>query len=142
MIRTFATFEADFPEDASWDEAGIPIVPGGNAITDTIRQGMVERVASFSAVRQQGFYGWAFDFSIDASQFLCIVQFPGPWLITCEPKMSTFRKFWRGRSDDDLAVAVTVLYEILSSDQRFTNVQWFTREDYECGASTGADRPQ
>ncbi len=141
MFRTFATFEADFPDDATWDEHGVPIVPGGNAIADTIRESMMKRLVQCSVVRQHSFYGWAFNLTINASHFLCIIQYPGPWLVTCEPKTSVLKKLWRRGSDDDLAKAITILHEILSSDRRFSDVQWFTREDYEQGASSGADRP-
>ena len=141
VTRTFVTFDADFADDAAWDDDSSCVVPGGEAIASAIGDALGAHAFPCSRVRQHSFYGWAFDVSVARSQFLCLIQHPGRWLVTCDRHSTVFRRWFGRGNDDDLAITVTTLHEVLRADRRFTNVQWFSREEYEQGAETGAPTP-
>jgi len=125
-----------------WDRWENCIVPGGKGIACTIREALMAHVTDCSVVRSHSFYGWAFDVSIGKSRFVSIIQYAEPWLLQCEKEdMSLLEKLWRRTNDDTLAAAVNAVHVVLTNDPRFTAVQWFTREEYERGATRGAATP-
>jgi len=141
-VRTFVTFEAEFPDDAVWDRRENCIVPGGKGIACTIREALMAHVTDCSVVRSHSFYGWAFDVSIGKCRFVCVIQGSEPWLLICEKEdTSLLEKLWRRTHDERLAAAVNAVHVVLTNDPRFTAVQWFTREEYERGATRGAATP-
>lgn len=141
MLRTFVTFEADFPDDDVWNDDGFRVVPGGKAIALAIRDALSKRSFQCSGVRQHRFYGWAFDLAVNDTQFLCLIQVGDPWLMICEPQSSLFRRLFGRTADDESVVAVTVLHDVLAEDPRITAMQWFSREEYERGATKGTESP-
>jgi hypothetical protein len=141
--RTLATFDAAFQDDAEWDEHGLPLVPGGRGVTEALRDALERLGPRCTPLVQHSFYGWRFEFESDGKQFTCIVQSfeDEQWLLICEPRRSVWHKLISRRDDDNVAVGLTAIHEVLTSDSRISNVQWHQREEFEKGGSLGAPTP-
>ena len=131
-IETLATFDADFPYDAKWDERGLPLIPGGKAVTIALRDAIENRGNTCSDVLQHSFYGWEFRIRILNRSHTCIVQSyeNDQWLLICEPRFATWYRLFSKRSGDADAVAVNVVGEVLNSDSRFSDIRWHQRKDF------------
>ena len=101
-IRTFVTFNADFPDDAEWDENGLPLVPGGKGITLRIGELLCSQSHECLHVEQHSFYGWRFNVRVLGVLFVCLVQGYEPWLLTCEEEGSFFRRLLTKGNDEAL----------------------------------------
>jgi len=140
-IRTFVNFEADFPDEAEWDEQGNPVVPDGRSVARVIARSLNTVGFRASEPAQHTFYGWAFDVALPKRTAWCLLQAPGPWLLLVEERRSGLRRFTAGRSPVDLERLLKALDHVLKADERFSSVQWFTRDEYESGCREGTDCP-
>jgi hypothetical protein len=132
-LRNFVTFEAQFPDDAVWNEAGKPLVPAGHGIAIAFQVRLKERGFKCSEPKQHKFYGWSFEALSERVCIWLLFQGGGPWLLIAEPKRSILAQFFgRGRGPD-FEESLGILHEILRSDKRFSNARWFTRSEYERG---------
>ena len=134
-VRTHATFDADFPDDGEWDDDGIPLKPAGENVANAIRNGLTNRGIRCSEILQRSFYGWEFDYDVDGTSFICVVQGyeDDQWLLICEPRQNVWRKLFMRKDDDKLRQGSTTLHGALTSDSRFSNVRWYDREQFEKG---------
>jgi hypothetical protein len=141
-VRTFVTFEADFPDDSVWDAKENLMVPGGRVLATWLRERLQDRGLECSGVAQQRFYGWRFDATVRDEPVECILQGGHPWLLISEPKTSLLGRLVGHVDRSALEVVASSIHDILKRDLRFSSVRWFTRKDYEAGKDRlGADTP-
>jgi len=136
-LRPFLTFEADFPDDAEWDENQELVVPGGKAMISAIREQVEGRGYACTAVEQHSYFGWRFDARRSAARVQCLVQLTGPWLLMTTLHHSMTDRLTMRRRDDEHESFVSLLQEILSHDSRFSCVKSYTREEYEHTSGPG-----
>ena len=97
-LRTYTTFEADFPDDAEFEEAGEIKRPGGLGIARVLCQMLQDRGFKVSEPEQHSFYGWAFVVRDEDLAFWFLLQFPGPWLLLSQNRTSLFRRLFSSTS--------------------------------------------
>jgi hypothetical protein len=132
--RTFVTFTADFPDDASWDDRGNLLVPGGRTIAAVLATALRLAGSSCTDVVQHSFYGWTFDVTCDNIKCRFVLadgDAEMEWLLQIEGRLSLLGLSFRRSSCDDIRSCQVRVHEILHNDIRFSNVLWHTREDYE-----------
>ena len=126
MVRTFATFLSEFPDDSEEDGDGDILVPGGRAIA----QALAAKILSAGAPRQHEFYGWKFEFKTTSNKDAWVlIQQPGPWLLTVESKAGWFQK--RIGNAADKAEAVDVIRSAIEGIEEISSVSWFTEQEFE-----------
>jgi hypothetical protein len=133
MKQRFVTFDASFPDDARHSETGDVISPGGRAIAERL----VSLLGSAAPCEQHSHYGWAFA----AGGCWCLVQHPDSWLLIVEDRGPLFERWFRpNRAAQRFQAFSEQLSQALDSDRAFSNVSWFTREEYErLGPRRGRD---
>ncbi len=141
--RTVATFDAAFPDDAEWDEHGNLLIPGGRAVTEALHDALVAIGSHCTPVVQHSFYGWKFDIECKGTRFTYIVQSfeNDQWLLICNPRIRALRRLFSQPSDDIIAPGSTTMHTVLTSNNCFSNVRWYNREQFEKGGGTGAATP-
>jgi hypothetical protein len=146
--RDFVTFDADFPDDAQWDEQDNPVLPGGRLVAEAIREKLQIAGVSCSAVSQHSFYGWAFDANAENAKVSYLLQagegwLPGGllcnWLLRLEPQESLLRRWFGPFNSAGFESLQTKVHDILTGDKRFSKVLWYTRADYESGKKERAN---
>ena len=133
--RNFVEFDADFPDDAVWDEDGNNLVPGGQAIAEYLRNQLRERGLPTSKLVQHHFYGWAFEISSEEVDVWCLLQGGGDWLLIVDPRLSLIERLVGSSRLSGFDKVRSILHDILSNDSHFAKVMWYTRRDYESGRS-------
>ena len=140
--RNFITFDADLPDDSQWDAREVLLVPGGRTIAQVLHEFLCKRGYLCSDVAQHSFYGWVFGASNKTGFVRCLVQYPGPWLLMCEKSVSFLDRLFRRTPEPAPQEFLDTVYDVLSTDRRFSKVRWFTRDDFLRGDdSRWADRP-
>lgn len=132
MLRTFLTFEANFPDDCEFTAGGDVSRPGGQNIATAIAGLLSRQGWPTTAPIQHSFYGWAFTAG-EAHEFGFLIQDAGPWLLQCEDQGT--RQDERKQRD-----VLSALNDELASDDRFRELNWFTKRDYEARRA-GAQTP-
>jgi hypothetical protein len=131
MLRTFVTFEAAFPDDGEWDEHENPIRPPGKNVAEAIAQLIEGGDVHASSPSQYKFYGWELELEEGTHRAWCLLQYPGPWLLMIEPRLSMRQRlFQSGAENEWFAALLDRIGETLRSDPRFTGIRWFTEEEY------------
>jgi hypothetical protein len=137
-LLTYATFDADFPEDAELAESDDLEHPGGRTIAQVLCEMLRGCGLKVSEPEQHSFYGWAFIASDDEFAFWFLLQFPGPWLLLSQDKTSLFRRLFSPKSLSRHRRMLEMLNDAMAHDVRFRNLQWFSKQQFEnCG-----DRPR
>ena len=127
MIKNFAKFSADFPDDSLENADGDIVVPAGRSIASAI----ASRIASASTPLQHSFYGWRFEFRcFSGNEAWALLQQPGPWLLTVEVKGWFLRE---SKKDAVLGEAVEVVKKVLGSMSEIHEVSWHTPESTGSG---------
>ena len=139
-FRNFVTFDADFPEDSQWGKGGIALVPGGKGIAQSLRDRLQDQGFSCTQVGQHSFYGWAFDARNRGVNARCLLQFPGPWLLTCDRRTSFLARLVGKDRDTSMRQFLATIEGILHADKRFSNIRWHSKSDYEHGKENRASR--
>jgi hypothetical protein len=139
--RNLVTFIAHFPDDAQWDEQGNALVPGGRAIAEAIRGQLEARGIACSSVAQHSFYGWAFQTTCGNSKVWCLLQAGDSWLLELHRRTTLLSRLFGSVDTLELQNLQQNVQDILVRDNRFANVLWYTRSDYESGKKERA-RPR
>lgn len=139
--RTFATFEADFPDDWQWDKNNNLVMPGGRGIAIAIVSAIRSTGLPATEPVQHSFYGWSFEFTSGGMIAWCVLQYPGPWLLQVEPRRKGLAKLFGPSYSAECERVLEILHELLTTDRRFSTLQWFARDEYESGRQNGSDSP-
>ena len=136
-VRSFVTFQADFPDDAKWDESGNLIVPGGRAILSCISSALERNGITCSDPKQHSFYGWEFDADCREVRVWCLIQ--AKWLFLTKARRSLADVvLWR-KHEEEHREFLKVVHAVLHGDPRFGVVRWFTRQEYESFPTVGVN---
>jgi hypothetical protein len=76
MLRT-AHFKTSEPEEWTFDENENPEVPGGKALAEKIRGGVLRSTPTVGTVSQHSYYGWRFVFTFEAVEVQCVLNAVG-----------------------------------------------------------------
>lgn len=131
--RDFVTFDAAYPDDAQFDGQGNPVIPGGRAVAEAIRNKLQDAGVFCSDLGQHGFYGWAFFATSENTKVLCLLQTGDAWLLLLELQESLVSRLFGSPNYAGLDDIQTRVHDILTSDKRFSKVLWYTKADYEGG---------
>jgi hypothetical protein len=131
-LRTFVTFEADFPDDGEFTESGDVKRPGGLNIALALGEMLQRQGFELSKPQQHSFYGWEFTVSAEGFNFRLLLQFPGPWLLLSQDKNSFLRGFLGSKALVHRRVLET-LNRSLAQSSSFRVLRWYSKEEYESG---------
>ncbi|WP_157215446.1 hypothetical protein [Flavisphingomonas formosensis] len=138
-LRSFATFEASFPDDLSESEDEDEVTPGGRNICVALR-GMLQSLGlSVSAVDQYQFYGWEMVASDGKYKYWLMLQGAEPWLLMAEPRGGFLMR--KAPAQEALRQLLIKLNAEIGRDARFGDVLWYTPEEYQTGETGGARTP-
>jgi len=132
-LRTYTTFEADFPDDAEFVEGGDIRRPGGLGIARVLCQMLESRGFKVSEPEQHSFYGWAFDVCDEDLAVWFLLQFPGPWLLLSQDRTSLFRRLFSSGAVSRHRRILEILNDSLVQDNRFREIKWFSKQQFEKG---------
>jgi hypothetical protein len=135
-IRRFVTFFANFPDDSVWDENEEILVPAGQGILQFIGNSLGAGGIKCTSPVQHNCYGWACDAHLGENVIWCLLQGGSPWLLITEARMSLAGTFSRARPTDSHLHLLTAINDILKRDNRFTEIRWFTKQEFESGETT------
>lgn len=131
--RDLVTFDADFPDDAQWDEQGNLVVPGGQAIAEAIKSQLQEEGIFCSDVYQHSWYGWAFDVTFENTKAWCLLQVVDKCILQLEQQKSLISRLFGPSNTAGFDALKAKVHNILTGDKRFSNVLWYSRADYGSG---------
>jgi hypothetical protein len=130
-LRTYVVFEADFPDDGTWKPSGDIERPRGFNLASALIEMLKGQGFEVSELYPRDYYGWEFT----VSGIVCFVLQGGePFLLLSANEGGLVRKLFHAK-----ALALThqdvleKLNALLHQDERFHDIRWFTREDYEKG---------
>jgi len=136
-LRTYVTFEADVPDDASFVEDGDAAdVPGGRAIAEALSALLAARGFAVSAPEQHEHFGWALTAEEGGCRTRLLIQYPGPWLLLAEDQSGIAARLL-GRGGPFQRRVLEALGEALRTDGRFREVSWFTQAEFEAAVRRG-----
>jgi hypothetical protein len=141
-VRTFVSFEADFPDDAIFGTPGNPEIPSGRNVAEALVQCLRDRNLKVSDATQHSFYGWEFLVEYeDGGRFWFLLQYTGPWLLLSQARPS-LRQRLLSREPQDAAHGrlLHMIDDCLKNDRRFSNPAWFTKEEFESSERAKAKR--
>ena len=128
-VKDYATFGADLPDDAVWNENEDLVKPGGAAIAEQLRAALANRGLATSEVHQHSHYGWAFEASRGKESVWCMVQQPGHWLLITEVRGNALGRLLRRGPSETQEVVLGILRETLAAPP-FKSASWMTAAEY------------
>jgi hypothetical protein len=128
QLRTFLSFEADFPDDGTWDEQGNPIVPTGKNIADFLVSALASQGFACRQLNQHSYYGWSWITASGSRNFWVLLQVK--LLISRQVQTVLDRILGRDFTLEHRNLLSTV-HKIAKRDSRFQDLQWFTKQEYE-----------
>jgi len=132
VVRSYASFEAEFPDDAAWSESGDLVRPGGRDIATTIAGKLTkEEEVHCTQPEQHKFYGWSFSASRPGFEVFCVLQDIEPWLLISAPRLGLWDRMTRRDYQEEHREFLTVLEAAIRSDSRFSTLRWFTPEEFD-----------
>ncbi len=132
-LRDLVTFDANFPDDAQWDGHGNLLVPGGRAAAEAIRARLQQAGVSCSAVSLHSFYGWGFHANSEQERVWCLLQAGEGYLLTLDLERSMIARLFGPAKPPGFVKLQSKIHNIFMSDDRFSNVLWYTKADYDSG---------
>lgn len=137
--RTFATFGVDLPDDSEFTNSGEIAIPAGRGLCQALTHALELRDFKVPEWNQHEFYGWQTTVELGSQKCWLLLQGGEPWLLIAENKNGILR--WINKSKTAFYEVLIAIDTALKGDERFTNVLWFTREEYEKGNSIGSPVP-
>ncbi len=133
-MRTFVTFEADFPNDEVLGSDQSLEKPPGRNIAASLRNILSLQAMHTSDVASHEFYGWTFDVKCPRSSVQLLLQFPGPWLLCFLQRKRITGMFCSSASlESDFFFVIGEAAKALQGDMRFSDLRWYFKKDYESG---------
>ncbi len=136
-VRTFATFNAEFPDDGVVDAAGNCITPAGKSVMAALAAMLRSQGARTTEVLQHSFYGWQFTVEMNQHHAWFLLQGTSPWLLLSQARPSLLEKLTFKKTSAWHGSILQAVNTCLAQDIRFREVRWYTKEEYERGKSRG-----
>jgi hypothetical protein len=134
MIRKWAEFKADFPDDGIEDENGF-VQFSGKGVTEEIGRILTGAGCTVSAPEDEREHGWTLDIKLERQTFWCQVSD----LDECFYLVLQPQGFFQGDTTTNYVRLLKHLDTELQRDPRFTDIIWRTQDEMPSG--TGADHP-
>jgi hypothetical protein len=134
-LRTIVSFEAQYPADDDWDEDGGLLVPGGKGVLSHIRTALEAKGIVCSEPEQHSYFGWAMEAPYRGIHIWCLLQFADPWVLVMEVRWSLTDWLFRRKHESEHLEFLRAVHEILTSNQHFSSIRWFTKEEHVAGHS-------
>jgi hypothetical protein len=126
-IKSYAVFEANFPDD-SREHSGDIVEPAGRNIIEAICRNLSTVGVEVTALEQQSFYGWTAKFTFEKSLIRLLLQHPGPWLLIVEA-----RGWWLAGATSKVNVildAIALVAKAVSTEKRIKEVRWMSENEF------------
>jgi hypothetical protein len=126
IVRSLATFQADFPDDCIEDDFDI-VVQGGRNVTEAIRDILVANDCTDTKLHYGGDHGWELTFVHQGYPlWMQLTRIDPEYILTCKesPGMSD------GSGSPPHLKALLMLNEQLRRDERFHDLVWYRHRDY------------
>lgn len=129
-MKNYLQFMADFPEDASWDNRGNLLVPGGLGVCLFLVSGLRGLAVDCSDPKQHSFYGWSFTARAGVGGAWVLLQGGLPWLLICEPRRRLLSGVFGQTTELGCEKLLQTVDEIVRSDSRITEKAWYNEAEY------------
>ncbi len=130
-LKSYVTFDADFPDDAIENEQGDVEIPPGENIMSHLANRFRERNFQVSDPKQHSYYGWCFTVQYKEAEIWLLIHPPGHWLLLSQVDKTITQTILLKNLDHLHHELLQVLKEILSVDNKIEKVEWYTRKEYE-----------
>ncbi len=130
IVRSLATFQADFPDDGVDDGSGIMLYSGKN-VAEVVRDILVANDCTTPELSNDGVHGWELTFAYRGYPLWMQVVRLDHFILECKegPRMGD------GSTSAPHLKVLLMLNEELRRDGRFHDLLWYRQRDYL------ADRP-
>jgi hypothetical protein len=138
IVRNWATFTSDLPDDHIEDEAGEEIIQyGGKSVAEAIAEMLSRLGCVVDPPRYADEHGWELDIAKGKRRLWCQITLIESYLMAFED--TSFLSSLRRPHPDFLGV-LTGLAGELGNDARFHDVEWFVEKEVLSGVE-GAKAP-
>ncbi len=135
IVRSLATFQADFPDDSVADDFDV-VLCGGKNVAEAIREILLREDCADDKLRYGGAHGWELTFAYRGYPlWMQIVQLDH-YILHCKESPG----FGDGSGSAPHLNALKMLNEKLRQDGRFRDIVWCRHQDYSSGHG-GSDMP-
>ncbi len=135
IVRSLATFQADFPDDSVEDDLNIVLV-GGKNVTEAIRDILVAQGCTDAKLRYGGEHGWELTFAYQGYPLWMQVTQLDHYILVCKESPGT----GDGSESAPHLKVLLMLNEYLRRDGRFHDLIWYRQQDF-LRSSGGSDVP-
>jgi hypothetical protein len=135
IVRSLATFQADFPDDCVEDDFNIVLV-GGKNVTEAIRDILVAQGCTDAKLLYGGEHGWELTFAYEGYPLWMQVVQLDHYILVCKESPIP----GDGSESVPHLKVLLMLNERLRQDGRFHDLVWYRQQDFLRGGS-GADLP-
>ena len=135
-FKRFIVFEADFPDDAVWDEAENLLSPGGKTVLQALVSALGQCGFQTRELYQHDDVGWDAFATAKSCRFELTIQGGGPdstcpWLFIWRPTRTLIDILLFKNRREQCEAFLKTLETSLRSDPRFKNVQFLTEKEFE-----------
>ena len=135
IVRSLATFQADFPDDSVADDFDV-VLCGGKNVAEAIRAILLSEGCTDDKLRYGGAHGWELTFAYRGYPlWMQIVQLDH-YILNCKESPG----FGDGSDSAPHLNILQMLNEKLRRDGRFRDIVWYRHQDYS-GNNEGSDLP-
>lgn len=128
-IRQIADFNADFPDDAVWDENDEPVVLGGRGVAETVAIYLAGFGCDVSAPEHTPPYGWRFEArGGEARVWIQVTDLTDNIVLATKDNRPFLERVFK-RANAEHATLLMKLHQALARDVRFSNIKWWDRYD-------------
>jgi hypothetical protein len=128
MIRNFATFGSNLPDDSIESEGEI-VVPCGRGLMELIRSAFQLSRYEVTEIDQHSFYGWSFDATGAEGTFWLMIQYPEPWLLMIQDSRPIWRRAFAGKADFEQFINRS--HAIMQSVSEISDLRWVTEREWQ-----------
>ncbi len=114
-------------------------VPGGNGIMKVFREALSFKGYSCTEIYQHSFYGWGFDATRGKLNVFCLIQGGEEWLLLLEQKTGILSRVLGSIDPTEFSAFQDVVEDIFRGDNRFSNVLWHVKAEYDGGKAINGD---
>jgi hypothetical protein len=123
LLRTFAVFDAEFPDDGEFTPEGDVERPAGASVASALANILEAHRWEVAAPKQYSYYGWEITVTAADTTVWVLLQYPGPWLLTTQERIRFLKN-----GDSRYRQVLEAINQGLGGDSRFRNVRWLQKK--------------
>jgi hypothetical protein len=135
IVRSLATFSADFPDDSVADDYDI-VLCGGKNVTEAIRDILLSQGCADAKLTYGGDHGWELTFAYQGYPLWMQVVQLDYYILECKESPG----IGDGSQSAPHLKVLRILNEQLRQDGRFHDLVWYRQQDYS-NSIGGSDLP-